>query len=344
MDNEELHEMTVARLAVGGWFSRALAVAARLGIADILQEEPLPHTEIAERTGSNPDVLLRMMQVLVFCGVAQRDEHGAFEITPQFAQLRTDHPWSMRYTTMLFGETYDDAFSGLLHTVQTGKSGFNEVFGVSLYEHLENDPEAARVFDLAMFELAKPVAATLLRRYDFSEVNTVVDVGGGGGAMLVGILAENPHLKGIVADRETTCVRGTADLAASAHSALSDRISFVPSDFFEEVPAGGDRYILKNVLHDWTFESGQKILSTIGRAMTRTQQDGDVVPRLLVLEPLITNDFDATRELFQMVACEEGMFGQDVEGMRDLLDKAGFDVLSVDRLPTGHSVFECTVR
>ncbi|OON71708.1 methyltransferase [Streptomyces tsukubensis] len=344
MELNQLHEREIAKLAVGGWFSRALAVTARLGIADVLKDGALSHTEIAERTDSDPDVLLRLMRVLVFCGVAERDENGEFAITEKFAQLRTDHPWSMRHVCMLFAETYDDAFGGLLHTVKTGESGFQEVFGVSLYEHLERDAESARVFDQAMVDLARPVVSALLERHDFSEVGKVVDVGGGGGGMALGIVAAHPHLRAVCADRESVCKRASAALAGGGHEDITDRLSWEPTDFFVDVPAGGDRYILKNVLHDWSFESCLRILTTVSRAMTRTsEQRAESVPepRLLVLEPLVAQDFDAGRELFQMVACEEGMSGLKDSDMRALLDTVGFEILSVDTLPSGHTVFEC---
>jgi C-methyltransferase len=347
MDVEQRHELAVGKLAIAGWFSRSLAVAARLGIADIVGDGFLPHEEIARRTGSDPDVLLRLLRALAFCGVVRRDENGHFGITEQFAQLRTDHPLSLRHVCMLFAETYDDAFGALLHTVQTGKSGFQQVFGMSLFEHLENNPEAARVFDLAMVELARPVAVTLLRCQDFSAAGTIVDVGGGGGAMLRGILAAHPHLKGISVDRASVCERARANLANSPDRGLAPRLSFEPADFFDRVPTGGDVYLLKNVLHDWTFDSGTRILRTIATAMTQTARaltPNAPRPRLLVIEPPITEDFDAARDLFQMVACEEGMHGLDVDGMRTLLAAGGFDVRDIQGLPTGHNVYECTVH
>ncbi|WP_105971045.1 methyltransferase [Streptomyces geranii] len=347
MEAEQKHAMAVGQLAIGGWFSRALAVTARLGIADILDGGHLPHTEIAERTGSDPDVMLRLLRALVFVGAAERDADGAFGITEPFQQLRTDHPLSLRHTVMLFAETYDDAFGALQHTVSTGKSGFQKVFGASIFEHFERDPEAARVFDLAMVELARPVAVSLLRARDFSGVGTIVDVGGGGGAMLRGILRSLPDVKGVSTDRHSVCERAAADLAKSPDSGLADRLTFEPADFFQAVPAGGDLYLLKNVLRDWAFESGRRILGTVARAMTTTaqKQGADTpVPHLLVIEPPITQDFDAARELFQMVACEEGMHGLSEEGMRGLLDAAGFDVRSVHPLPTGHNVYDATVR
>ncbi|MEU0400896.1 methyltransferase [Streptomyces sp. NPDC006197] len=338
------NQMEIARLAAGGCFSRALATAARLGIADVLDGGRLPHHDLAKRTGSDPDVMLRLLQVLGLGGVVERDEDGSFGVTEAFAALRGDHPRSLRNFCILMAETYDDAFGALPHTVRTGESGFREVFGVPLYEYLERDPEAGRIFDGAMSELARPMVAELVRRHDFSSVNTVVDVGGGDGTMLAGILADHPHLTGVCVDRASVCARGGEALRASAGHRIAERVTFHPADIFEEVPEGGDRYLLKNVLHDWSPETCVRLLTAVGRAMRRTaeaREPGLAPPRLLVVEPLLDQESDAPHVLFQMVMCGKDIGGFGESDLRRLLRRSGFDPVAVERLAGGHHLFEC---
>ncbi|MGA4538725.1 methyltransferase family protein [Uniformispora flossi] len=121
-------------LAGGGGMARALALAARLGIPDILNGGALPAPEIARRTASDPDVLARLLQTLAFCGVFTCDEAGGFALSPDFAPLRADHRCSVRNLAILMAETYDDACAALPETVRTGRSAFRHVFGVPLYE------------------------------------------------------------------------------------------------------------------------------------------------------------------------------------------------------------------
>ncbi|MEU0738928.1 methyltransferase [Streptomyces sp. NPDC006134] len=337
-------QMQIARLAAGGCFSRALATAARLGIADLMDGGALSHHVLAERTGSDPDVLLRLLQVLALGGVVEHDGNGAFAMTEAFAALRSDHPRSLRNFCILTAETYDDAFGALPHTVRTGESGFRQVFGVPLYEYLEADPEAGRIFDGAMSELARPVVAALVRRHDFSSVNTVVDVGGGDGTTLAGILAAHEHLRGVCVDRPGVCARAGEALRASAGPRIGERVTFHPADIFEEVPAGGDRYLLKNVLHDWPPERCERVLASIGRAMRRTaeaREPGLAPPRLLVLEPLPDQESDAAHVLFRMVMCGKDAGGFGEGDLRGLLQRSGFVPVRVERLAGGHHVFEC---
>ncbi|OON81675.1 hypothetical protein B1H18_05860 [Streptomyces tsukubensis] len=336
--------MQIAWIAAGGCLSRALATAAGLGIADIMDGGPLPHRTLAERTGSDPDVMLRLMQVLAMGGVVESDEDGAFAMTEAFTALRADHPRSLRNFCILMGEMYDDAFGALPHTVRTGESGFRHVFGVPLYEYLETEPEAGRIFDGAMSELARPVVAALTERHDFSAVRTVVDVGGGDGTVLAGILARHPHLTGVCVDRTSVCARAEESLRAGPGHRAVGRVTFHPADIFEEVPAGGDRYLLKNVLHDWSPEMCVRVLTAIGRAMRRTieaREPGLAPPRLLVLEPLLDREPDAAHVLFQMVMCGKDAGGLGESDVRRLLQRAGLVPVHVERLAGGHHVFEC---
>ncbi len=334
----------IMRLAASGGLARALAVAARLGIADLLAEGRLSHGELAARTGCDPYALLRLLQTLTLCGVFERDADGAFAVTEGFAALRSDHPRSLRNFCVLMAETYDDAFGALPLTVRTGAPGFRAVFGTSLYEYLDSDPATGLIFDSAMSELARPVAAELARRFDFSGVTTVVDLGGGDGTLLAGLLAGHPGLTGVCVDRRSVCERAEAKLLARGDRAMAGRISFRPADIFEEAPAGGDVYLLKNVLHDWPPHECVRILTAAGRALRRTAESRDPglpLPRLLVLEPMFETDADAAHALFQMVICEQGTRGFGTAEMRALLDAAEFGLLSVDRLATGHHLFAC---
>ncbi|GAB2889815.1 methyltransferase [Streptomyces mayteni] len=321
----------VLMLACGGTIARALAVAARLRIPDLLAAGPLSSGELAKRAECHPEALDRLLGTLALAGVLGRTADGGYRLTDESAVLRSDHPASLRNSVMLLAETYDDAFRGLLTTVTSGESAFREVFGVSLYEHLTANPEDERVFDAAMAEMCRPVAAELAAGYDFSGVRTVVDVGGGDGTLLGGILREHPGLRGVCVDRPSVCERA----AARPHPA-GDRIAFRPADIFTEVPAAGDRYVIKNVLHDWPMERQVRVLTAIRRAMTTTPG-----ARLLVIEPMLEDELDAPHALAQMVLCEGGTRGFSEAGMRRLLTAAGFTPLSVGPLAGDHRLFEC---
>lgn len=333
------------RIAASGCFPRALAVAARLGLADLTATTARTAAELAARTQTNPDALGLLLHTLTMMEVFKVDAEGSFHLSDEFAQLRSDHPQSLRNYCILMAETYDDAFGGLLDTVRTGKSGFQSMFGASLYEYLADHPEAEAIFDNAMAELAKPVAAALAEHYDFAAVATVIDIGGGGGAFLRGILQAHPHLRGICLDRPSVCDRAQTALRNEAEGGLGERLTFQSADVFRDIPEGGDRYLVKNVLYDWSFDSCLRLLGAARNAMQGTARARDASaensPRLLIVEPLFERDSDAARALFQMVICEDGTRGFSQAQLRRLIEASDLKVLSIERLSCGHSVFEC---
>ncbi|MBM7077187.1 MULTISPECIES: methyltransferase [Micromonospora] len=331
--------MEILKLAISGWFARALAVFIRLEIPDILGDGAMTAAELARRTDTDPQVLYRLLQMLTVPGVVVHtgDE---FRLAEGHEMLRADHPYTLRHFVILSAELYDDAFAGLMHTVKTGRSGFKEVFGESLYEYLETHPDDADLFDRGMVDLAGPIAACLVAVHDFSGVTSIVDVGGGSGGLLPGLLTANPVMQGTVVDRPSVCARGPATLARVTDKTVIDRITFAPSDFFTEVPAGADRYVLKNVLHDWTYDNCVRILRTVATALAGSPPGA----RLLVVEPLVETDLDGWRAVFQAVACDEGTLGLDEEELRRALTEAGLTVESVTPLPTGHKLLETSLR
>lgn len=337
VESPNTNDSRLAYLAAGGCFSRSLAVAARLGLADLTADTAVSPARLAERVGVDEHALSLLLRTLSLQGVFELNTRGEYQLGEDFAQLRSDHPYSLRYLTILIAEVYDDALGALSQTVRTGQSGFRELFGASFYGHLAAHPDTEWVFDEAMAELARPVAAELAQRHDFSSVRTVVDVGGGSGAMLAALLSACPHLHGVCLDRPSVCER--AERAPLA-TALRGQLSFQPTDIFREIPVGGDRYLIKNVLHDWSFESCQTLLTNVRDAMLRTRSAGGD-PTLLVVEPFLDGVADAPHALFQLVVCEDGTRGLSREDFERLLEITGLTVRSLTQLASGHNVFEC---
>ncbi|MFF2012358.1 methyltransferase [Streptomyces sp. NPDC058195] len=326
-------------LASGGCFSRALGVAARLRIAEVLDGGSMSPQDIAGRTGSDPEVMLRLLQTLAMQGVFVREVNGWFRLAESSAALHSDHPRSVRNHCILLAETYDDAFAGLLQTLTNGRSGFENVFGMPLYEYLGQAPEAEQVFDAAMAELARPTAAAFAEQFDLSAAGRVIDVGGGNGTLLMSLLAHHPDLEGTCVDRPGVCTRAATRMAEVADHPLAGRLRFQPADIFEEVPEGGGVYLLKNVLHDWSPEQGTRILTAVRRAMARTRLG--VRARLIVLEPLLGRESDGAHALYQMLLCGKQVRGfQTADDVWRLHTAAGLEPLSVTRLSDGHHAFE----
>jgi hypothetical protein len=278
--NEATQELMPPHIAiletlVGGWRAQALYVAAKLGIADLVKDEPKTVGELADATGTNANSLFRVLRALASIGVFE-EQGGRISLTPLAQPLLSGVPGSMRPTAIMFGEEHQHAWGNILHSVRTGETAFDNVYGMNCFEHFEKNPEAAAIFNDAMTSFATQTHTAVIGSYDFSGIETLVDVGGGHGALLSLILKDNPPLRGRLFDLPHV-VNG-ASRVLDAHG-VSDRCEIVSGDFFTEAPAG-NAYILSSIIHDWDDERSIKILSNCRRA---AQPDA----KLLLVEMVI---------------------------------------------------------
>ncbi|PRP91645.1 Multifunctional cyclase-dehydratase-3-O-methyl transferase TcmN [Enhygromyxa salina] len=335
MNDKAPSGMTLISLTGSALLSQCIHVVARLGVADHLAESAKTCDELAKLTGCQPKPLSRIMRALVKFGLFMVEDGQKFSLGPLGARLQTEHPRSLRHFCMLNGAEYYQAYGALVHTANTGQSGLRHVYGTSLYEHMERNPETARVYDLAMDEISRDAAVDLASSYDYEGVQTVVDVGGGSGVVVRAILRAHPQLRGLCVDRQDVCERAVKTIAASRDAELLERLNFVAGDFFEELPRG-DLYIVKNVLHNWNDASCVRILETVRRAL-----DGGA---LLVVEHLVEDDEPSLDRLMnavlQMAICEDETDARDEARMRAIMQEAGFTVPRMGQLGTGHYWFE----
>jgi hypothetical protein len=181
-------------------------------------------------------------------------------------------------------------------------------------------PDEAANFDAAMADFTKHIAIAVAAAYDFSRFRRIVDVGGGNGALLAGILTANPTLTGIIFDLPDVATRATEHVREQG---LADRRATVGGDFFKEVPGGGDAYLLKHVIHDWNDDRATEILRTCRRAM-------GAEAKLLIVEgvyPPRVDQSDQSRGAaandVNMLVCTGGRQRSEAE-FRSLYHAAGF--------------------
>jgi hypothetical protein len=219
-----------------------------------------------------------LLRALTSLGIFAETADGCFEMTPLAQTLRSDTPGSLRDVALLYGDEWLwSAYGSLSHSVMTGRPSFEHVHGQTFYDYLHNRPGTAATFDRAMTAFSEQEAAAILNAYDFSGASTLVDIGAGQGALMVAVLRSQPRARAILFD-QSGVVEHARDLAAQA--GVSGRVTIAPGDFFESVPAGGDVYVLKSVLHNWEDEETIAILKNCRAAMSREA-------RLLIVERVV---------------------------------------------------------
>jgi hypothetical protein len=241
----------------GFWISRAVYVIARLGIPDILKTGSKNADELASATNTHARSLHRLLRALASVGVLRADG-DRFALTPLSETLVTDAPGSLRWFAVSeLGQEHYPAWGNLMHSVKTGEIAFDNFFGMDVWKYFAHNPEEAAVFNDSMSGVTAATNEAIMSLYDFSGFRKVVDVGGGHGGLITAILKKNPNLKGILFDAPEVIEGARPKIEAAG---LADRCETVTGDFFKAVPAGGDGYILKWIIHDWDDEKSLTIL------------------------------------------------------------------------------------
>jgi hypothetical protein len=251
-------------LAVGYWISQALFATAKLGVADIMAEGPRTAAELANITGANPDALSRVLRALASERVFLETDDGRFALTPLSDHLRSNaQPSILPYVLMFGSDWHWRAWGQFFQTIRTGKPAFDQIFGSSVFEYLAGHNDDAQVFNAAMTSRSSQEDPAVAAAYEWP-AGKIVDVGGGRGSQLVSILDCVSNARGIVFDLPHV-IEAAAKLIQTAD--LTTRCEVVGGDFFEQVPVGGDVYLLKKVIHNWDDDRSRVILGNCRAAM-----------------------------------------------------------------------------
>jgi hypothetical protein len=301
---------------------QAIHVAAKLRIADIVAKAPATAGELAATTQSNAPALSRLLKFLASVGIFSEDSSGRFQQTPLSDALRTDHPQSVRGVAIAFGSGFLwKAFGELSTTIATGKPAFYHAFGTSFFEYLAAHPEDATIFNAAMTSISSVELPQVVAAYDFSRFERIVDVGGGQGALLHGILSANPNLRGVIFDLPSV-VAGAESLRSGS---IAARCEIVGGNFFQSVPEGADAYLMRVVIHDWNDADALKILKNCRRAIP---EHGKLLLVESVLQPPNHPDPGRFNDLTMLVVAPGGRERTEAE-FTELLRDAGFALTRV---------------
>ncbi len=255
------------RQLLGGYrVSQAIHVAAVLGIADVLEEQPLDEVQLAKATDADGAALGRLMRALSAVGVFTENDDGRFANNELSLGLVTDTPGSVRAHAIFVGSEYHwNTWSSLIHSARTGAGAFEVLYGTDPWTYRAERPEESAVFDAAMKSITEGLVEAVAASYDFEQVETAVDVGGGNGTLLMGLLTAEPHMTGTVFDLPHVIDAARDAIAASP---VQHRLRLAAGSMFEEVPSGADCYLLKSVIHDWDDDQAVAILASCRDAMT----------------------------------------------------------------------------
>jgi hypothetical protein len=326
------------QIATGHFAASALQVVAKLRVADQLANGSQSTAALAQQLSVNEDALYRVLRALaslrVFDEVAPRE----FALTLAGQMLRSTVPGSMHPMALWMTSPFHfRVYSDMLHAVQTGRPAVEQVTGMPVFEYLSRQPELSEIFNNAMTAFSESVIAAALQTYDFSGIDLLVDVAGGHGAVLTAILGQYPAMRGILFDLEHVVAGARPRIEAMG---LNGRCQTEHGDFFKAVPADGDAYIMKHIIHDWDDDRALIILRNIRAAM------GDKRGRVILLESVLQpgNAPDPGKLIDLEMLMMPGGRERTAEEFASLFGRAGFDLTRVVATGAPLSVVEATRR
>lgn len=258
--------------------SQAIHIAATLGIADLLRWGPRRVSDLAAATSTDPGALYRLLRALAAIGIFAEGDERLFSLTPLAACLRSDADYPLRGWAVLIGQSsFWQSWGHLDYSIRTGKNAFIDLHHQDVWDYRAQNPSIGQIFDQAMTDLSRGITEAIVGAFDFRAYGRIVDVGGGQGALLATLLPLHPRGRGILFDHASVVARADSVLSKAG---ISDRCTIIGGDFFKAVPAGGDLYLLKAIIHDWEDAEAGVILRNIHRAMPPDA-------RILIIERLL---------------------------------------------------------
>jgi C-methyltransferase len=320
-------------MIIATWTSQAITVAAQLGVADALANGPLPIDELAAHVDADADALRRLLRALIGRGIFRQRRDGRYQLNSLAETLRSDAPVSMACAARFYGSREQrERWTLLVDAVKTGAAVVPALRGKESFDYFADQPELAELFNQTMTSISELTDASVVAGYDFSAYSTIVDVGGGHGPLLAAILAATPGSQGVLYDLPRV-VASAPDLLRKHN--VADRVRIAEGSFFDDVPGGGDAYILKNIMHDWPDEKAVQILRNVRTAAG----SGAAVLLVELVIPQHNRDFPgkwADLEMLLNLAARERTAAE----YRDLLSQAGFRMTRVVQTASPLSVVE----
>ncbi|MBH1938493.1 methyltransferase [Streptomyces sp. AV19] len=323
----------------GSRATEVLVTALRLNIPETLGDDGADVADLARSCDVPAGQLNRLMRTLASLGLCTEPSPGRYALTEAGSLLRAGHPDSLGdFARFHTSPVALEPWSRLESSLRTGRTAFDEHFGVPLYEYFADKPELTATFNAAMSQESNKVAVELPGHYDFGRYDTVMDIGGGDGTLLASILRRHPGVKGVVFES----AEGAAQAAGTVKDAgLEERCSVATGDFFRSVPSGADLLVIKSVIHNWDDERATAILRNCREALP---EHGRLIVVEVVLPETVTPDTPELNPYIKDLQMQILVSGKERtrSDFEELCARAGLRVTEVFPLPsyTGFSIVE----
>jgi hypothetical protein len=321
---------------IGGYrLSQVIHVAATFGVADHLADGPQTSAVLAQRIPAHPDALYRLLRACAGFGLFTEVAPRTFALTPLGALLQSNVTGSLRdQAVAMAGPGHWLPWGQLAHAIRSGQPTVTEVLGSDLFDYYAQHEEEGTHFARAMGYITATTAAAVVASYDASQATKIVDVGGSHGVLLAALLQAAPTAHGVLFDLPHVLPEAREVVKRLG---LQDRIELVGGDCFQEVPPGGDLYLLKQMLECWEDARCTRLLENITR-VAKPHGTLLVIERLLPDTPAPSPVFLADLTMLVLAGGRE----RSRQEFATLLSSAGYHIERIIPTSGPFSVIEAT--
>lgn len=323
---------TILDIVAGEWIAQGVYTATKLDIAEYLSESPKSVEQLATLTNSDEENLYRLLRLLSSRGIFKEGPTRNFSNTSSSALLASKHPHSLRGLILFYSGEMSKTFAKLDGCVRTGTPAFELTFQKPVFEYFRDNPNSAKLYNVAMQEKSRAVVHSCLHAYDFGKFSTVYDIGGGTGYFLFSLLKKNPKMRGLLFEQPSVITEAKPHLEE-----FGQRCGMIAGDFFKSIPPDGEAYILKSIIHDWDDENAIKLLRKCNTAMRKEA-------KLFIIEPLLAsaNEKDYAKCMDVLMMAVTGGRERDEFDFRYLLQQAGFKIDSITHTETEFAIIQAS--
>lgn len=322
----------VMEMAAGGMKSQLIFLAAKLELADRLKNGPKTTDELSREIKCDEESLYRFMRALAIFKVITEISPRKFKTTKYGRTLEQGHPKSLYPLAVLTGESFwRDPLGGLLYSIETGNASFDHIFGKGYFEYLKDEPFKFDLFSKWMDSSSNRNCPVIAEGFNFSKYKSIVDIGGGYGALLAHILKRYPNIEGTLFD-----LPEIVTTPKSIDDTIKERCKVIGGDFMKEVPQGSDLYIMQQIIHDWSDEVSITILKNCKEALAPNG-------RILVVDSVIKpgNKYDMSKLIdLQIMATCHGGKERTKEQFTHIFKESGLKLVKIHETAAVFSILE----
>lgn len=309
-------------MLVGHWNTQILFSIVKLEVLDTIKKGYNTAKKLKERIeipNTSLDMVIKLLKIWNFI----TEFNGIYKLNYIGDLLTEDHPRSLKYAALMWGDEHYIAMSRLFDALKSYEPQFKKIYDLDVFQYFEKNKEKAAIYHKAMKEYSLDYD-NLILLHDFYGSKTIMDVGGGSGHLLEKILIKYHHIKeAFLFDLPSIIENAPITIKDEK---IKSKIKFISGDFFNEIPIKVDTILMSRVLHDWNDFKALKILKNVALSL---EENGT----LLLFETIVPEDspYDVGVTLnFNLLVCVGGK-ERTLKEFHSLLEKANFKISQIKR-------------